>query len=576
MKFYFIIPLVFWTLSSLAIVDMKNANYAHSYVDIEVPGTGYDLKVERTYNSRSLFSGIFGFGWCSSWETNLEVTAEGYIRITECGAGLQLTYKPDNFDKSAVNKTIAKIMKVVRKRNKGKPKKYFSNLEKNIRNDTLLRQDFEEKLNLRGSVKAGTKYIVDGRDNEHIAFSKGVYTRTLPDGSKERFRKDGKLVAVYDKNNNYLKMEYAKGRLSSVTDDQGRKLGFKYSGTSNKVLSVVGPNGMKAVYKHKGEDLIAATNSWGNKFIYSYDELHNLTKISYPDKTTREITYNKDKDWVVAFKNRKGCKENYEYKSDPKDSVNHYWSNVVKRCDGKVVNKSTYEFWHKDKLDGTGKFLYRVRSDVNGDINDIVYHEVFGKPISVVRNSNRVSYRYYKDGRVQKKKEPLRDMVFTYKNKCNKVSEVKITYFAPKASQEELNKGGKKLATAKKKRKKSPKRKALRSVVTQFKYENKRCNLVFARNSIGQTAALSYDKNGRIAAIKDQTKKVVKIKYEARFGKPWIVTRPGLGTIKVSYDENGGVKNVNSKDGPKVAVQVASIFNNLLDIIAPATSETPL
>lgn len=566
MRLLFGILAISFSLPAMAIVDMKNANYAHSFTDIEVPGTGYDLKVERTYNSRSLFNGIFGFGWCSDWETSLQVTAEGFLRITECGAGVQLTYKPREFDKGAVEKTISKIMAEVRKRNKDKPKAFFTNLEKTIRNDELLRQDFEVKLNLKGNIKEGTKYIVDGRDNEFIVKSKGKYRRTLPDGSKQQFNSDGQMIAMYDKNNNYLKFTYNKGLLIDVTDNNGRKLTIKYSTANKKVSQILGPNGMKALFKHKGEDLIYAKNSWGTEFKYDYDDLHNLVKINYPDKTSRVITYNKDKDWVTSFTNRKKCKETYEYKSDKKDPINHYWSNVVKRCGKKVVNKSSYEFWHKDKPDGTGKYLYRVRSDVNGDVTDIIYHETFGKPISVVRNAIRVKYTYYNDGRVKLKNEPLRDMFFVYKNKCDKVSEVKIAYYSP---QPKKDKKGKKLAQANK-------RKPMRTVTTEFKYESKRCNLVFARNSIGQTARLSYDKNGRIAAIKDQTKKIVKIKYEARFGKPEIVTRPGLGTIKVSYNQNGDVKKVESKDGPKVAVQVASIFNNLLDIIAPATSETPL
>ena len=66
------------------------------------------------------------------------------------------------------------------------------------------------------------------------------------------------------------------------------------------------------------------------------------------------------------------------------------------------------------------------------------------------------------------------------------------------------------------------------------------------------------------------------IRYEAKFGKPSVVIRPGLGTIQVTYKADGEISKVDSKEGANVAVQVASIFNNLLDIIAPATAETPL
>lgn len=84
---------------------------------------------------------------------------------------------------------------------------------------------------------------------------------------------------------------------------------------------------------------------------------------------------------------------------------------------------------------------------------------------------------------------------------------------------------------------------------------------------------MTYDNKGRIATITDQAKKVVKIEYEDRFGKPSVVTRPGLGTIKVTYKPSGEINKVESKEGPSVAMQVASTFNNLLDVVAPATSE---
>ena len=84
---------------------------------------------------------------------------------------------------------------------------------------------------------------------------------------------------------------------------------------------------------------------------------------------------------------------------------------------------------------------------------------------------------------------------------------------------------------------------------------------------------MTYDFKGRIATITDQAKKTVKIEYEERFGKPSIVTRPGLGAIKVSYKQNGEISKVESAEGPSVASQVASTFNNLLDVITPATQD---
>jgi hypothetical protein len=83
------VSIIFASLFANAIVDMKNANYSNTWVDIEIPGSGYELKISRTYNSRSLINGIFGFGWCSDFETRLEKTAEGNLKLVElwCGPG---------------------------------------------------------------------------------------------------------------------------------------------------------------------------------------------------------------------------------------------------------------------------------------------------------------------------------------------------------------------------------------------------------------------------------------------------------------------------------------------------------
>ncbi len=106
--------ILFYSVSAWSVVDMRNANYAQTWTDLQVPGTGYDLKITRTYNSKSLFDGMFGYGWCSDWETKLDFTAEGNIKVTECGAGAELFFTPREFGKKEIDDTIAKIIEKVK------------------------------------------------------------------------------------------------------------------------------------------------------------------------------------------------------------------------------------------------------------------------------------------------------------------------------------------------------------------------------------------------------------------------------------------------------------------------------
>ena len=567
MKLIAITFLSLFSASAFAIVDMKSANYSESWTDLTVPGVGYDLRINRSYNSRSLFNGLFGFGWCSDYETKIEITPESNLKLTECGGGMEIIFTPKNFNPGKIDGTIKNIMAEVRRRRPDLKADYVAGLEKELKTNDFMREEFSRRMDIKGKIEDGVTYLANGKEAENITLKGGTYKRTLNDGTYQLFEMgSGRMTHMYDKNQNYLKLSWDKDFLQSVADNLGRKLTFRYNASTKKVSEIIGPNNLKAVYSIKGEDLAEVVDAKGKKYKYTYDDVHNLTRIDLPDGKFKALTYNKDKDWVVSFRNPKGCIETYDYQMSKEDPKNHFWSNVVKKCGEKITNQSKYEFFHRLRPDGTGVFLYRVRSEVNSAVTDITYHETFGKPITIVRDDNKTDYTYFENGFVKTKKEPGRMMAFEYKNSCNKVSQLTIQMFEESPLE---NKQARKTAQAKSER-------LLKTVRTQFTYEAQKCNLITANTSEGQSVKLQYDAQGRISQIEDQAKKLVKIRYEAKFGKPSVVTRPGLGTINVTYKADGEISKVDSKEGSNVAVQVASIFNNLLDIIAPATAETPL
>ena len=536
-----------------AMVDMKNSNYGDSWLDISLTGAGYSLKVERYYNSRSLFSGMFGFGWCSDFETNIEKLPEGRLKLTECGAGQEVFFSPAKYDDKSLDKVTEQIIAHYKKTNQNSKPETIETLRAQIRQNADSRAEWarEAKVNVP-DVQKDVVYMADTLSVEQIKFDGSSYTRNLSDGTLQKFDSQGRMIAFYDKNGNYLKLVYSGDTLKEVVDNTNKKLSFDFKG-GKRVQNITGPNSLKVEYKYRGEDLIEVKNMWKNTYTFLYDDNHNLTRINFPDKTFKAITYNPKNDWVTSFQDRQGpgfsCMETYKYDVDKDDPKNHFWSIATKKCNNEIVNESRFEFWHKVAKDGR-KYLSRVLTKSMTESLDVTYHPEFGRPLSVKKNGMTTSFDYFANGLIREKTTASARMVFEYKNTFNKVSKVSTEFYDDKG-------------------------KVGRRRDTNFDYDPKG-NLVFAKNTDGQSVKLSYDDRGRIATIADQAKKEVQIRYDEKLGKPATITRPKVGTINVSYKPNGEISKVESTDGPTVAVQIASTFNNLLDIIAPATSELNL
>lgn len=536
-----------------ALVDMKNANYTDSWLDLSVPGSGYQLRLNRYYNSRSIFSGMFGFGWCTDFETSVEKTPEGRLKLAECGAGQEVIYSAAKYDDKALEKTIDDIIAYYKKTNPGATAQAVDTLREQIRAYGDTRNDWARQAGVKiPDIQKNTVYKADGLEVEKFVFDGSIYTRTLADGTSQKFNSSGKLIQISDKNGNFLKLSYNADVIKEVTDNNGRKLSFNYTPTK-RVKDVVGPNGLRSEYKYNGEDLIENKNAWKNKYTYAYDDLHNLTKVTFPDNTFKALTYNAKNDWVTSFTERAtngpACKESYNYEFDKSDAQNHFWSTALKKCGSEVKNDARFEFWHKKSSTGQ-RYLSRVLTKTLSNTVDITYHPEFGKPTSLKKDGVLTTYDYYNNGLVKEKTVNNMRLVFEYKNDFNKVSKVGTDFFDPKG-------------------------KLLRKRETSFAYDTK-ANLISAQNSDGQSVKLTYDSRGRIATIVDQAKKEVVVKWDDKSGKPAQITRPGVGMIKLSYKGNGDINKVDSPDGPTVASQIAVTFNNLLDIIAPATTELNL
>lgn len=524
------------------LIDTKNANYTKTFVDIALPGAGLPLLVERTYNSRSLYRGLFGYGWCSNLETRLEVMPDNTPMVVECGGGAEIAYvsKRNQGNRSIM---IKKIMDEVKKK-KGLSKKYIKQVERDVKKSALLRSELIRAFRLKGKAQSGQIYQALGRQNDSIQFTGAQYKRSLPNGQVQFFDKSGELIKEMDKSGNWIKIQRKKGIVTKVMDSKGRGLHFK---DKKGVLTISGPDKLRAKYVIKNDNLVSVINSKEEKFQHFYDNYHNLKKNRYPDNTYEALSYNTDRDWVMSFKDRRGCMERYKYVTN-KRNKDHYWTDVRKTCGKRVTNVSRYEFWNKKKKDGS-KYLYRAKQDVNGQIADITYDLKSGSPLSITRNRITTRYAYYDNGFLKSRAEPGRKVLFSnYSNKCKKPTQVVVQYIQGK--------------------------KVNRQVQTRISYDPNKCYLVMAKqDKTGRWVSVKRDHRGRIREMRDQSKKRIIVTYNEKYSKPKKITRPGVGSIQVFYDKSGQVDTSKTRADPTVAAQVASVFNGFLEIISPVVSD---
>lgn len=524
---------------AFAIVDMKNANYSQSWVDLEVPGYGYLMKINRTYNSRSTHNGIFGFGWCSDYETSLSITAEGNIKIIHCGAGQESLYIRPDFKRQDVDKTVNSILDAVIK-------------EKNPSSDDLLgfKKDLYLYESLRSRFAAAYQisapkpresdiFMENGKGIRIITYKNGFYTMDAEDGSSTLFSSDGRVSYFYDKNRNYIHLMYDGDQLIEIVDENGRKLKFRYF-PNNKVRSIVGPDGIVAKYRYYVDDLVWSESASKHlEYRYEYDDAHNLTKVTYPEGQYLALTYDKKNDWVTSFTHLDGCKESYVYEFDRESENTHFWSKVVKICKEKVVTNAKHEFWYSIRKDGS-KYLSRIRAIVNDDDTDITYEEVFGLPIIIRRGSNVSTFEYFSDGQLKQKRSDRMTQSFLYDNNVSKIAEI---FSVRRNASDEV------VSTSK----------------TILKYAENG-NLTGFETSDGKLIEFIYDYKGKITHIKNASGNGIDIGYDEKTGLPVTLDWRSVGLFNVTYSNTVDIKGVTTEIEVKKIVDFAREFNEILDV----------
>jgi YD repeat-containing protein len=540
------------SVSALADVSPKNGNLSISFTDMAFSG-GLEPTIERTYNSKTSFKGIFGNGWGSKYEVYLDIAGDGTADLHEWGGGADNIFRPPDMSQEDVQKAADQILAVAVQQGDIAGDRNSEDFRTKLLNDAAFRQGQWSGYVNKGLLQprqlpVGTTLVSMRFSYQTLLVTRDGYRRSLEDGSTEFFGKDGKLRQLADKNGHYLLFAYAPGQVT-MHDDANRSFVLTEN-TRGLVVRAESSDHRVCTYRYNNlDELIQVTDSDG-EYTYEYDAAgrHNLMKVGYPDHSSIEIAYYPREQFenVKSLKDRDGSVTSYTYDLDPKDP-GHYTVRISvqsapeDRQAGKVTSASSYEYFNKHLPDG-GEYTERLIVTEDGQKTDTTYNTV-GLPVRIALNDEVTSFVYDDRGHVTRKETPDSITELSYDPVVDKVTWVRITSRTdPKDVQE-----------------------------SRFTYDAKG-NLLKGVSG-NETITLQYDTRGRISEMDAADGRAIAFDYNAN-SKPVTITllknHTPSGAIKVSYKDDGSIDQVSSDQGRTIALAVTSTFQELLDIIRPA------
>ena len=554
LMFSFVLLITVSTAFARADVSLRNGNFYVSFRDLSYPG-GMEPKIERVYNSKSDFTGMFGYSWGTEYETKLKQDPDGSVIITEFGGGADNRFISKNFKAEDLSKGVEDLVSAARKSGIMSTSKQIDEYRARLNNDFDFRAKQYAIFVTKGMVPRrvipeGTQFTSTKYLYQYITKVKGGFVRVMEGGNIQKFNEAGKIVQIMDRNKNYLNFGYDKNnRMVQIIDNQNRKMTLSYN-PQNLVEKITGESGKFASYKYTTDGLLAYgrdDEGVDNTFKYTSDIYRNLTEIGYlkdkdakgQPKKMQIAYYGTDKSVSVKMvTNPDGTTNEYNYLKDPKQPGYYGVQILLKEANGARISDAKYEYFSKVRFGGE-TYTSKMIATVDGDKTETTYDDKLGFPVKIVNGNRVTTMEYDPKGRMVKKVTPIETTELAYDPGVGKVSRV------------------------------TRKMKSGTVLMSEFSYDKATSNLVLAKNNEKKSVKLVYDQGGRIRALVDQSGRQLTFKYND-LSKPVEIADAKLGVVKFTYKNSGEVDKIESNGGASVAMEVMRALQSLIDITAPA------
>ena len=271
----------FDTPNGNGIIEKSKGNLTYSQTDTELPTEQLDFSLQRTYNSQSTFSGMFGLGFSDTFHRELYKVGDNIVLSENDGSIYKFKKESDNW---VCDET----------------KDYELN-ENNGKNTYKIKISENEKKELQLTHK---------------------YEITTKDNTIYRFNEKGQLIVVTEPNETCIIYNYDNlGRLSKLTNSNGVEISLQYKEGNDKNLleKIVLPDSSVLKYDYSNGKLTKFTHLKNDNLIcfdkvnycFEYDTNNLLTGIKDAKGNLYSINYNSDKASKVVYPNGENYNINY-------------------------------------------------------------------------------------------------------------------------------------------------------------------------------------------------------------------------------------------------------------------------
>lgn len=503
-----------WTLGAHAGVNPRNGNYFVTYADATLAEKGHELSMTRTYNSKSVRVGWFGYGWGSAFETRLTVMPDHTAAIAEIGSGA-VSFFHDEATERDVKQVAAGVARIVA----------AATVQDKLDQDAVDALNSKLMGNEEERFNAVTQYDMRSelpRNLKLTAYGGGYCAGTLQRTASGYRRDDGcGKVEDFDSRGNLIRRAYVDGYQISFliehdrpveirdTDDQCIRLNWTQNGQVNRLAT---SNGVVVEYEYDDKhNLIMISMLDGITYRHDYDRNHNMTRIRYVDDSSEVMIYTAQ-GLTSSVTRRTGERTLYEYSTSTDDPSQYFTRIRDITADGsETVKMMSYQ----DSKSATGENHLQA--------------------YAIADQANGVSVELDERKRVKRKNLSSGEFIaYTYHPSLNKVTSVNLD--------DEL--------------------------IANFEY-NAAGELTHAKNTSGQAVEVEYNAQKLIIHMitteSDGSHSDLHFKYDGHDKPVEIKTREG--TVTVEYDSNGEISKVESDGGAIVALRIFKTFETMLELI---------